>query len=185
MTENDIAVGRHEFGGETRLGAALDRDRNVEGAIEACEQVGLGMKHREGAQLATDRDAIRRMGRCSPVDHKRDCLAKATVFEIENGPIEAHPVQPITAHGHRALKRDALAPRRGAQCVEIVRANRKGHNAGTRQGRDATTAIPFEMLSRIRRDDLEIDRGTESEQAVSRPQSWMNSPRAGATPVSV
>lgn len=49
MGEDDVAVGRRELRDETRISAALDGDRNVEGAIEAREFVGFRMEHRERA----------------------------------------------------------------------------------------------------------------------------------------
>ena len=58
MGQDDVAVGRSELRDKTRISAALDRDRNFESAIEAGELIGLWMEHGEGAQLATDRNAL-------------------------------------------------------------------------------------------------------------------------------
>src|ERR1700733_15515968 len=112
--EHDVAVGRHEFGDEAGIGAALDRDPDVEGGIEARELVVLGMEHREGPKLAADQNPLGRMRRCSPVDHKGNRLAEAALFQIKNRPVEARPVQPGAAHGHWTLKSDVLASRRAA-----------------------------------------------------------------------
>ena len=49
MGEDDVAVGRRELRDETRISAALDGDRNVEGGIEAREFVGFRMEHGERA----------------------------------------------------------------------------------------------------------------------------------------
>ena len=126
------------------------------------------MEDGEGAQPATSRNAFGRMRRRAPIDHKGDRLAEAAILEIKNGPVEAHAVRPVAAHGRRALQRKTFAPSSRAQRVEIVRTNGEGHDAGTRQGCDAAAAIAFKVLGRIGRDDLQIDPGIEADQAVAR-----------------
>ena len=135
--------------------------------------------------MATGRNALGRMRRRPPVDHEWDRLAEA-----------ARPRdRGWSSRGARRLGRSrcmATGPRRErpsrrAASLSVSRssdANGKGHDAWTRQRRDAAAAIALKVLRRIGRDDLEIDRRNRGAIRLLRvPRPGWTPPRAGVTPV--